>query len=493
MRRTSAILTINIMAVFLLSSLCFAEEDINELVSKGIQSYNQENFKTSYDYFRKAMKINPLHPEASQWYWKIKSERDVKYLTDKSPVAEGKKERAGEVIEKTPEKTPVKTPEKERGPEPKIGRPDPALNKELNNKIKVLDNRVVTLMKKIDEQNRDVEVQNAREMEDLQLQTSALSLRTTILYAVLGSVSVLLVAFMLVGISWSRKKYKKFPAVSIAAGEGIAHLPAVVSTPPGGRIISDNRINSIQLARKMLNSEADLMNKFRSSVSPRDMDPLSVLAGEYFEKDGDGHIISIDREHGGLITTTAEYYRRLETTVAGFVYLIEKKLNRLNNDTKVRELCNDVGMKLGLTSSEIIDLRLGALLKDIGFLLIPEKIYFKPGKLTENERTQIQKHVSYSLKIAKSIAMPGGVLESLISHHELYDSSGYPTGIGGDDIPLNSRIISICDGYVSLTSDRPHRKAIETGKALKIIEKESRRYDPEILDAFFEIVHDKKT
>jgi len=487
MRQTNSIFIINIISIFFLSSLCFAEEDVNDLVSKGIESYKLENYKTSYDYFRKAMKINPLHPEASQWYWRIKSERDVKNLTDKGPAADDKRDKTRQEKMETPKKEPGK-------PLPKAARPENAIDKEMKNKIINIDGRITTLLKRINEQNREMEARKAKDKKILDLKTDEASIRTTILVAVFGSVSLLMIVFTFVGISWSRKRFKKLSALSGTADERMVHFPAVLrSSSPERPALSDNRIISIQQARKLLTNEGDLSDRFLAAPPSRPMDPLSSIAREYFENTADLPLIQRDREHSGLMTDAGQYYRRLEATVAGFVYLIEKKLNRINNDTKVRTLCNEIGMRIGLTSNEIIDLRLGSLLKDIGFLLVPEDIFFKAGKLTEGEKTEVRKHVSYSLKIAQFINMPGEVLEALVNHHELYNSSGYPSGIGGDEIPLHSRIISICDGYVSLTSDRPHRKSIETGKALKIIEKESDRYDPDLLRIFFEILRNKKT
>ena len=84
---------------------------------------------------------------------------------------------------------------------------------------------------------------------------------------------------------------------------------------------------------------------------------------------------SPNRQHEAIATASAEYFSKMEMTIAGFVRLIEHKLKRDNNDFRVRKLCHDIGIKLGLTSVEMTELRTAALMKDIGFLLIPEHYF----------------------------------------------------------------------------------------------------------------------
>ena len=126
---------------------------------------------------------------------------------------------------------------------------------------------------------------------------------------------------------------------------------------------------------------------------------------------------------------------------------------------RVSMLSASVCEKLGLNAADTKDAVVAALLHDIGKSNIDHEIKIKPGKLTEAEFSEIKRHplIGYNL-LKKSGQYSANVLAGVLFHQEKYDGSGYPTGISGEEIPLIGRILSVCDVFDALTSNRPYRK-----------------------------------
>ncbi len=126
-------------------------------------------------------------------------------------------------------------------------------------------------------------------------------------------------------------------------------------------------------------------------------------------------------------------------------------------------------------------------LHDIGKLSVPDSILLKPGRLDEEETAVMRLHTTNGqrmLESSRSSYLLTGALISL-THHERYDGSGYPMGIGGDDIPLVGRIVGIADVFDALTSRRPYKEAWPLDEALEYLARErGRQFDPMLVDAF---------
>jgi HD-GYP domain-containing protein (c-di-GMP phosphodiesterase class II) len=142
---------------------------------------------------------------------------------------------------------------------------------------------------------------------------------------------------------------------------------------------------------------------------------------------------------------------------------------------------------MNLSSDRIEDTRAAALLHDIGKLDISRDLLYKAARLTKAEYEQIQQHV---VKGGALLEPVGGSLRRVIpivlAHHDKFDGSGYHPN-GGDQIPIEARIISVADVYDSVTSDRPYRKAMSLFEARDIIAKGSGTdFDPRVVDAFLD-------
>jgi two-component system cell cycle response regulator len=129
-------------------------------------------------------------------------------------------------------------------------------------------------------------------------------------------------------------------------------------------------------------------------------------------------------------------------------------------------LSADVGRMLGLRRDELDELERAARLHDLGKLAVPDEILHKPGPLDEREWAFVRQHTIVAERILRASPALRSVATVVRSSHENWDGSGYPDGIGGDEIPLGSRIIRACNAYVAMTSDRPYREALSRDEAL---------------------------
>jgi len=144
-----------------------------------------------------------------------------------------------------------------------------------------------------------------------------------------------------------------------------------------------------------------------------------------------------------------------------------------------------MGADLFFSAQSISDLRLFAQFHDIGKVGIPDSILLKPGPLTAEERTEMQRHPEIGHRIAQSAPDLAPIADWVLKHHEWWNGNGYPLGLSGIEIPLECRILAIADAYDAMTSDRPYRKSLSHGEALQEIKNCSgTQFDPELVTKF---------
>ena len=178
-----------------------------------------------------------------------------------------------------------------------------------------------------------------------------------------------------------------------------------------------------------------------------------------------------------------------DTTLEGW----SKAVEFFDHDTvghthRVTELTMMLAVALGVSDSQLVHMRRGALLHDIGKMAIPGEILNKPGKLTDEERKIVQQHPQVAYKLLSPIPFLKPALEIPYCHHEKWDGSGYLRGLEKEEIPLAARIFSVVDVWDALTTDRPYRKAWTRDKTLDYIRAESGHFfDPSIVEVFAKI------
>ncbi|BES64249.1 hypothetical protein SANA_06880 [Gottschalkiaceae bacterium SANA] len=140
------------------------------------------------------------------------------------------------------------------------------------------------------------------------------------------------------------------------------------------------------------------------------------------------------------------------------------------------------------------DIEIAGLLHDVGKISIPTQILNKPGRLTEEEYEIIKTHPERGYELLFQSEVFRVVRGAVRDHHERFDGKGYPRGLKGDEIAMEARIVSICDVYDALTSDRPYRKAMSHKEAIEVINKErGKAFSQDLVDLFLLIFENEKT
>ncbi len=154
---------------------------------------------------------------------------------------------------------------------------------------------------------------------------------------------------------------------------------------------------------------------------------------------------------------------------------------------RVTEIAVAIGKELGLSATDIEDLRWGGLLHDVGKIAVDQLVQNKPGELTPEEYEHIMTHPHIGAGIVKPVVNEK-VVEMIEHHHDYYDGSGMNQVISGEDIPLGARILALADAFDAMISDRPYRSAMSIGDAVSEIKRCSgTQFDPVVAAAFRKI------
>ena len=179
-----------------------------------------------------------------------------------------------------------------------------------------------------------------------------------------------------------------------------------------------------------------------------------------------------------------------DATIEGWSRALELRENEPpGRFQRVTELTLTRARAMGMRDTDLIHVRRGALLHDIGKMAIPDSILRKTGPLSEDEWKVMRLHPVHARELLTPIAYLRPALDIPCHHHEKWDGSGYPNGLKGDDIPLSARIFAIADVYHASTSDRFHRKGLSREQSLEYIRSESgKHFDPTVVGAFLHLL-----
>lgn len=183
-----------------------------------------------------------------------------------------------------------------------------------------------------------------------------------------------------------------------------------------------------------------------------------------------------------------ELEQSYETTLDSWSRALDLRDKETEGHTqRVAELTLRIAKKMNFSKEELIHIRRGALLHDIGKLGVPDNILLKPGPLTDEEMNFMRQHTKFAYELIHPIEYLRPALSIPTTHHEKWDGSGYPGGLKGDQIPLAARIFAIVDVYDALTSDRPYRPAWSKEKVIQYIRENSgTHFDPQIVPIFLQ-------
>jgi PAS domain S-box-containing protein len=192
----------------------------------------------------------------------------------------------------------------------------------------------------------------------------------------------------------------------------------------------------------------------------------------------------------GMQRTNAELAQAYDATIEGWSRALDLRDEETEFHTqRVSDLTLDLARALGIGEDELVQIRRGALLHDIGKMGIPDRILLKPGQLTADEWMVMRNHPVYAYELISPISFLRPALDIPFCHHEKWDGSGYPSGLSGEEIPLAARIFAVVDVWDALLSDRPYRLAWEKQRVLAhIAEQSGKHFDPKIVDVFLKFV-----
>lgn len=179
-----------------------------------------------------------------------------------------------------------------------------------------------------------------------------------------------------------------------------------------------------------------------------------------------------------------------DTTLEGWAKALELKDKETEGHSRrVTKITLTVAKAMGFKERELVDIRRGTILHDIGKMSIPDEILRKNGALSEEEKRVVEKHPRVAYELLKDIPHLKNALEIPYCHHEKWDGSGYPRGLKGEEIPLTARVFAVVDVWDALLSDRPYRSAWDKNKVIEyLLEQSGKHFDPRIVKKFIELV-----
>ncbi len=195
-----------------------------------------------------------------------------------------------------------------------------------------------------------------------------------------------------------------------------------------------------------------------------------------------------------LLVQRKRLYEWLEQ-IQQVLFLIAEAIEHRYSDgqrsfARLDQMAQSFGNFLKLSPVEINDLILAAHLHDIGTVVLPDSIFLKKDPLTPAERELIQQHVLIGERICSPIQNRRGVSQIIRHHHEKWDGTGYPDGLTGEAIPYLAQIFQVLDIYDALTSDRPHKSALSSERALEILQEEKDKgwRNPQLIAQFQQFI-----
>jgi putative nucleotidyltransferase with HDIG domain len=191
---------------------------------------------------------------------------------------------------------------------------------------------------------------------------------------------------------------------------------------------------------------------------------------------------------------THELREAYEATIEGWSRALEFRDQETEGHCRrVTAMTVRLASDMGISGDELLNLKRGALLHDIGKMGIPDSILLKPGKLTEEERHVMEQHTIYAYQMLEPIVFLRPALDIPLYHHEKWDGTGYPYKLKGHQIPLSARIFAVIDVWDALRSDRPYRQAWSEERVTQyIIENSGSHFDPQVVKAFLAVPDQEK-
>lgn len=243
------------------------------------------------------------------------------------------------------------------------------------------------------------------------------------------------------------------------------------------------------VARKVLIAPVQRIAGVTQQIAAGDMGTRLVdLSGDELGRLGDSINVMAD-SIGRLLDEQEQAYLQSMQSLAKA--LQAKDAYTAKHSGRVAKFSVMLGRRLGLAEDELVLLKQGALMHDLGKISIPDAILNKPERLTEDEFEIMRGHPEATAAIMRPLKRFKAFADIAAWHHERWDGNGYPDGLKGEQIPLLARIVGLADTWDAMTGDRVYRKGMSERVAIDIIaaERNSGQWDPELVDAFVDMIN----
>jgi PAS domain S-box-containing protein/putative nucleotidyltransferase with HDIG domain len=264
---------------------------------------------------------------------------------------------------------------------------------------------------------------------------------------------------------------QRFTRLSLLEGEDFVHYV-------GAPLVVKGKVRGV----------LEIFHRSSLEIDQEWLDYLEILTGQV--------AIAVDNAtlFKDLQRSNSELMLAYEATLEGWSAALDLRDRETEGHTqRVTRMTIDLAEAMGIKAEDLVHIRRGALLHDIGKMGVPDHILLKPDKLTEEEWQHMRMHAVYAYKLLSNIGYLRGALDIPYCHHEKWNGTGYPRGLKGEEIPLAARIFAVTDVYDALTSDRPYRSGWSHEQALDYIREQSGGYfDPKVVDAFMGTLQDQK-
>jgi len=206
-------------------------------------------------------------------------------------------------------------------------------------------------------------------------------------------------------------------------------------------------------------------------------------------------IMEVIAQQAGALIAQDTLYQELESSYRATVEALTNALEVKDAYTsehvrEIAEMALDLGRTFRLGSRRLRQLEYAAILHDIGKIGIPSAILTKPGPLDADERAVVEKHTIIGHNLLKDIPFLARVAEIVRAGHERWDGGGYPDRLSAEQIPLEARIIFVCDAWHAMRSDRPYRKALDVETAQERLSNAAgTQFDPKVVEVFLRSDH----
>ena len=240
------------------------------------------------------------------------------------------------------------------------------------------------------------------------------------------------------------------------------------------------------IAKGQVNGVLEIYHRLPFAPDENWLELFKILAGQA--------AIAVDsaRLFTDLIHSNAELFAAYDSTIEGWSHALDLRDKETEGHTqRVTEMTLKFARAAGITEEELVHVRRGALLHDIGKMGVPDHILLKPDKLTDEEWVAMHKHPTFAFELLSPIAYLRLALDIPYCHHEKWDGGGYPRGLKGEQIPLTARLFAIVDVWDALRSDRPYRKAWPEDKVLEHIHSlAGTHFDPKAVELFLNMINE---